>query len=144
MEENFSRRFAMKVEDIMTRKIETIESGAPVYDAVEKMVDKRLRSLLVKPIDEKDVYGVITVRDIIFKLIGKNLNLHKVMVNEIASKPVVCVNRNLSVEHAINLMQNFNIARVFVCDGEEVVGVVSLMDVMAAALIQKAKGGQSA
>ncbi len=133
----------MKVEDIMTTKIEFIEADAPLYDAVEKMIDKRLRCLVVKPKTEKDVFGVITVRDIVFKAIAKNLDLSRVKVEEIAQKPLICVNKQMSLEHVISMMQNFNIARVFVCEGtSDMVGIVSLMDVIGGSLIVRAKGGQ--
>lgn len=134
----------MKVEEIMIKKLEMVDADAPVYDAIEKMVDKRLRSLVVRPKDEKDVYGVITVRDIVYKVTSKNLDPNKVRVQEISSKPVVCINKAMDIDHAISLMQNFNIARLFVCEGLEIIGVVSLMDVMSAALIQRARGGHGA
>lgn len=130
----------MKAEEIMTKKIEFIESEAPVYDAIEKMIDKRLRSLVVRPKDEKDTYGVITARDIVFKVIGKNLDVKKTKVDEIAEKPLIYINRAMELEHIVSLLKNYNISRAFVCDGVDVVGVVALMDVMGAALIQKAKG----
>ncbi|MGB9716509.1 MAG: CBS domain-containing protein [Thermodesulfovibrionales bacterium] len=134
----------MKIEEIMIKKIESVDADAPVYDAIEKMVDKRLRSLLVKPRDEKDVYGVVTVRDIVFKVLGKNLDPSKIKVEEIASKPVICVNRDMEIEYVISLMNKFNIARVFIHEGKEIIGVVSLLDIMAAALIERAKGGRVA
>ncbi|MDH5202268.1 MAG: CBS domain-containing protein [Nitrospirota bacterium] len=130
----------MKAEELMVKKIEFIDADAPVYDAIEKMIDKRLRSLVVKPKDEKDTYGVITARDIVFKVIGKNIDVKKINVEEIAEKPLICINRTMELEHIINLLKNYNISRAFVCDGVEVVGVVALLDVMGAALIQKAKG----
>ena len=70
----------MKVEEIMVKKIEFIEADAMVYDAIEKMIDKRLRSLVVKPKDEKDVYGVVTARDIVFKVLARNLDPGKVSI----------------------------------------------------------------
>jgi len=131
----------MKVDEIMTKKLETIEADAPVYDAIEKMIDKRIRSLLVKPRDEKDVYGVITVRDVVHKALGKNLDLTRTKVSEITSKPLICIDKGMAVEHAINLMTKSNITRVFVSDGKEIIGIVSLLDVMSAALIKRAKEG---
>jgi CBS domain-containing protein len=134
----------MKVEEIMTKKLEMIDANASIYDAIEKMIDKRIRSLLVKPRDEKDVYGVITVRDIVFKVLGKMLDLNKTKVAEIMSKPLVCINKGFDVEHAINLMTKFNITRVFICEGKEIVGIISLLDVMSAELIKKAREGHGA
>ncbi|MBS1112381.1 MAG: hypothetical protein H6Q92_143 [Nitrospirae bacterium] len=134
----------MKVVEIMTKKLETIEADSSIYDAIEKMIDKRIRSLLVKPKDEKDVPGVITVRDIVNKALAKNLDLKKAKVGEITSKPLVCVDKGMDVEYAINLMSKFNITRVFVNDGKEIIGIISLLDVMSAELIKKAKEGHRA
>jgi CBS domain-containing protein len=134
----------MNVVEIMTKKLETIEADAPIYEAIEKMIDRRIRSLLVKPKDEKDVYGVITVRDVVTKALAKNLDLNKTRVSEITSKPLVCVDKGMDIGYAINLMSKFNITRVFVNDGREIIGIISLLDVMSAELIKRAKEGHRA
>jgi CBS domain-containing protein len=134
----------MNVVEIMTKKLETIEADAPVYDAIEKMIDRRIRSLLVEPKDEKDVHGVITVRDIVTKALAKNLDLNKTKVSQITSKPLVCVDKGMDIGYAINLMSKFNITRVFVNDGREIIGIISLLDVMSAELIKRAREGHRA
>jgi CBS domain-containing protein len=134
----------MKVDEIMTKKLEIISADASIYDAIERMIDKRIRSLLVKPRDEHDVNGVITVRDIVYKALGKNLDLNKTKVAEIMSKPVVCIDKGTDLEHAVNLMTKFNITRVFVNEGKEILGIISLLDVMSAALIKRAREGHGA
>ena len=134
----------MKIEEIMVKKLESVEANAPVYDAIEKMVDRRIRSILVKPKDEKDVYGIVTMRDIVFKVIGKNIDPNKIKVEEIASKPVISIDKDMDIDHVISLMNKFNIARVFVSEGKEIIGVASLLDIMAASLIEKARGGHVA
>jgi CBS domain-containing protein len=134
----------MKVDEIMTKKLEIISADASIYDAIERMIDKRIRSLLVKPRDEHDVNGVITVRDIVHKALGKNLDLNKTKVAEIMSKPVVCIDKGTDLEHAVNLMTKFNITRVFVNEGKEILGIISLLDVMSAALITRAREGHGA
>lgn len=128
-----------KVKEIMNTKLETVKPDATVYDAIEKLVDKRMRSIIVLPKDEKDVYGVITVRDIVFKVIAKNLDPHKIKIEEIASKPVISIDKETELGHLIKLMDKFNIARVFVHEGREIVGVVSLLDVLSATLIERAR-----
>ncbi|MEN2995392.1 MAG: CBS domain-containing protein [Thermodesulfovibrio sp.] len=128
-----------KVKDIMNTKLETIKPDATVFDAIEKLVDKRIRSILVLPKDEKDVYGVITVRDIVFKVISKNLDPQKIKVEEIASKPIISIDKETELKHLIKLMEKFNIARVFVHDAREIIGVVSLLDVLSATLVERAR-----
>jgi len=128
-----------KVKEIMNIKLETIKPDASVYDAIEKLVDKRMRSLIVLPKNENDVYGVITVRDIVFKVIAKNLDPKKIKIEEIASKPVISIDKETELEHLIRLMEKFNIARVFVHEGKEIIGVVSLLDLLSASLVAKAR-----
>lgn len=128
-----------KVKEIMNSKLETIRPDATVYDAIEKLVDKRMRSIIVLPKDDKDVYGVITVRDIVFKIISKNLDPNKIKIEEIASKPVISIDKETELGHLIKLMEKFNIARVFVHEGREIIGVVSLLDVLSATLIERAR-----
>ncbi len=132
----------MKVKEIMNKKLQTIEPDATVYDAIERLVDKRIRSLVVKPEDEVDVYGVITVRDIVFKVINKGLDIKKIKVKEIASKPLVSVSKDTDIKTLINLMATSNIARVFVFEEGEIVGVVSLLDILSASIIERAKERQ--
>ena len=74
----------------------------------------------------------------------KSLDLNKTKVAEIMSKPVVCIDKGMDVEYAINLMTKFNITRVFVNEGKEIVGIISLLDVMSAALIIRAREGHGA
>jgi len=86
------------------------------------------------------VDGVVTARDIVFKVLAKGLNPKAVKVADIASRPLACVEKDMDFGDAATLMEKANIARLFVCDGEKVVGVVSLLDVMAAELIMWARG----
>lgn len=129
----------MKVKDIMNKKVEFIESDASVLDVIERLVDKRIRSLVVKPEKEGDVHGVVTIRDIVFKCLSKGLEPKHVKVKEIATKPLIYVEKDMPVEHAIKLMEKFNIARVFVKEEGRVIGIVALMDVVAMFLINKVR-----
>lgn len=120
----------LKVEDVMNKDIEFIESDATVREAVEKMLSKGIRSLVVEPSYEGDSYGVITVRDIVFGVIANGLKPEDVKVKDIASKPIVTVPKGTKLKDVIKFMKRFNIARVFVVDDGKLVGVVALMDVM--------------
>jgi len=120
----------LKVEDVMNTNLVFIESNATVKEAIETMLKKRIRSLIVKPSDERDSYGVITVRDIVFGVIANELRPEDVKVRDIASKPIVIVPKGTELKDVIRLMKRFNIARVFVMDEGKIVGVVALMDIM--------------
>ena len=50
----------MKVSDFMTTRLESVNADQSVYDAVEKMVDRRIRSLLVRFPGDDMTDGVLT------------------------------------------------------------------------------------
>jgi CBS domain-containing protein len=114
----------------MNTYIEKITQDATVFEAMKKMVEKKIRSLLVLPSNEKDLYGVLTVRDIVHNVLGKNLDMKKTKVGEVATKRVVCVDKETKLEDFIQLMEKFNIGRVFVNEGKDIIGVASLFDII--------------
>ena len=130
----------MKVQEFMASKIEVVDSNSSVYEAAEKMVDRRIRSVAVRFSSAEGDFGVLTTRDIVFKVLAKGINPKKVKVSEIASKPVVCIDKESDMDDAATQMLKANIARLFVCDQGRIVGLVSLLDVMAAELISHARG----
>jgi isocitrate dehydrogenase len=116
----------------MNERLEFIDANSSVKEAIDLMLEKRIRSLLVKPRNEMDCYGVITVRDIVFGVFANDLKPEDVRVGDIASKPIVTVPKGTELMNVVRFMKRFNIARVFVLDDGKIVGVVSLMDIMKA------------
>ena len=129
----------MKVHEFMTTRIEFINADGSVYEVIEKMVDKRIRSLLVKLSKKDNDYGVITARDVVFKVMAKSIDPKNIKAQDIASVPLVCIDLDMDFNEAATLMKNANISRLIVCDAKKIVGVVAMMDVMSAALIKRAR-----
>lgn len=129
----------MKVHEFMTTRIEFIDADGSVYEVIEKMVDKRIRSLLVKLSKKDNDYGVITARDVVFKVMAKYIDPKNIKARDIASIPLVCIDQDMDFNEAATLMEKANISRLIVCDAKKIVGVVAMMDVMSAALIKRAR-----
>jgi CBS domain-containing protein len=127
----------------MNTKIESIEADRSVYDAVEIMVDRRLRSLAVR-VSTKSAKGsfdgIVTARDVVFKVLAKGVNPKRLKVSEIASRPIIFISQGANIEEAAALMEKSNIARLFVSDGEKVVGMISMLDIMTGELVLRARG----
>jgi len=130
----------MKLEEFMTTKIEFIDAEGSAYDAIEKMVDRRIRSLLVRFSGKETEHGVITARDIVFRVLAKGIDPKGIKVSEIASKPLVCVDSSMTFDDVTSMMEGYNVARIFVCEREKIIGVISLLDLMEATLIRRARG----
>ncbi len=125
----------MKVKDLIWREPVKISSNATVSEAIEKMLKKGIRALIVEPKGENETFGILTVRDIVYKVIAKGKNPRDVKVEEIATRPVVTIDSNWSVRDAARLMANLNLARLVVVESGRPIGIVTLMDIMKASEI---------
>lgn len=124
-----------KAEDVMNRKVESINPNASVLDAIEALVDKRIRSLVIEPEGESESeYGVVTFRDIILRCLSEGIDPKELNVKEIATRPLVCVTRDMPVGDIVKVMKENNLSRVFVKEKDKIVGVIAPLDIVATCL----------
>ncbi|MDI9610127.1 MAG: CBS domain-containing protein [Archaeoglobaceae archaeon] len=123
----------MRAEEIMNRRLEVVDPELTVLEVIEKIVNKRIRSVIVR-LKERD-YGVITVRDIVYKCLVKGIDPEDLKAYEIASKPLVTVEKGTTVEEILAIMEKSKIGNVFVREGDKIVGSITLMDIMTGYLI---------
>ncbi|MCS7237889.1 MAG: CBS domain-containing protein [Thermoguttaceae bacterium] len=119
-----------KAKDIMTTDVVTISGDATVAEAVALMKSRGVRSLIVERRNEEDAYGMITQRDVVYKVVAKGLDPAQVRVHEIMSKPLVVVNPNLDVKYVARLLANMGLSRAPVIGDHRLLGVVSLSDIV--------------
>jgi len=124
----------MKAYELMTKSIESVRPDATVEEVMKLLARKMIRSVLVEPKGPKDGFGVIAVRDIVNKVLTQQLDPKKIKAGQVATKPVICVKKDMDTGQILGLMQNYNIARVFVTDGEAIVGVIAYLDFIRAAV----------
>lgn len=124
-----------KAEDVMNRKVESIKPDDSVLDAIELLVDKRIRSLVVEPDPEEDnEFGVVTFRDVILRCLSEGIDPKELDVREITTKPLICVDRDMQVGGIVKVMKENNLSRVFVKEDDKIVGVIAPMDIVATCL----------
>jgi len=121
----------VKVEDIMSTTIATIDATATVQDAVLKMHDAGVSSLVAERRDESDEYGLVVVSDIAKHVIAENRSPERVNVYEIMSKPVLTVPKDMNIRYAVRLLVQFGVSRGLVVDEQRApVGIVTLRDLV--------------
>lgn len=130
----------MKVYEFMTTRLESVDADDSVYEAIELMVDRRIRSLLVRFPGGDMEDGMITARDIVYKVLADGKDPKEMRVSEIASRPLSCVHKDTDLVEAAAMMKKAGVVRLFACDEDKIVGIISMMDAMAAMLIIRARG----
>jgi CBS domain-containing protein len=115
--------------DVMTQQVVDIEPDATVAEAVARMKERKVSSLLVKPETDMDSWGFMTETDVIEKVVAKGLNPAEIQVHEIMTKPVITVSPRYSLQECAALLARADIRRVLVYDGHQIVGIVSSGDI---------------
>jgi CBS domain-containing protein len=105
-----------------------IEADAPVLEAVKRMVEANIGSLLVTK--DGDVAGIVTERDYLRRVAKDGPTGDEVTVGEIMSSPLIVVNPETPIDECMALMTDRRIRHVPVVEDGDVVGIVSIGDVV--------------
>ena len=121
----------IKVEEVMTPSVHTIDRTATVKDAILQMRRHDVSSLAVQRRDVSDEFGLLSVSDIAREVIAKDRAPDRVNVYEIMSKPVLTVHEHMNIKYAVRLLVNFGVSRAVVVGPDRApVGLVTLRDMV--------------
>ena len=119
------------VSQIMERKgsqVVSVGRQAPVLEAIRVMAEHHIGAVLV--MEGAQLLGILSERDYARKVVLQGRNSHDTAVAMIMSSPVVCVGPHDSVAECMSIMTEKHIRHLPVIDGERVVGVVSIGDLV--------------
>jgi CBS domain-containing protein len=110
------------------REVYSIAPGASVLDAVRQMAERHIGALLV--IEEGRLEGIVSERDYARKVVLNGRSSTTTAVREIMSAPVVTIGPDHTVEDAMRLMTSRRIRHLPVMQGRDLLGVVSIGDLV--------------
>ena len=106
-----------------------------VFDALQLMANKKVGALLV--LEEDSLVGVFSERDYARKVILKGKSSKDTPVRDIMSTKIVCVAPNQSTEECMSLMTEKRVRHLPVMDGENLIGIISIGDVVKAVIADR-------
>jgi CBS domain-containing protein len=112
--------------------IHSVAPDAPVLEAIRLMAEHSVGALLV--MQGAQLLGVVSERDYARKVILKGRSSNDTPVRQIMSAPVLTVRADQSVHDCMRIMSEKRIRHLPVVDGERVVGVLSIGDLVRAVL----------
>lgn len=108
----------------------SIPPDATVYDALRLLAERDIGALLV--IQREDLVGIISERDYTRKVILQGKSSMKTSVREIMTERVIFVEPDHSLEEAMALMTDKHLRHLPVLEDDQVVGLVSIGDLVKA------------
>jgi len=112
------------------RELISIVQDASVFDAIKLMADRGVGSLLV--MDSTNLKGIVTERDYARKVIIKGRSSESTQVREIMSTDLITATPQQSVNECMTMMTDKRIRHLPVIAGDEVVGLISIGDLVQA------------
>jgi CBS domain-containing protein len=110
------------------REVHTIGPDARVIDALKLMAEKDVGALVVT--EGGRLAGIISERDYARKVILQGKSSHDIAVREIMTSKLVTVHSRHTVEECMGLMTSKRIRHLPVTEGERLIGVLSIGDLV--------------
>jgi CBS domain-containing protein len=117
-------------------RIWSVSPDATVYDALELMAEKEIGALLV--ISEGELLGVISERDYARKIILHGRSSKETRVEEIMTRDPITVTPQHTVDECMRLVTHHRIRHLPVLEGDRLVGVISIGDLINAIIAAQA------
>ena len=122
------------VRDFMHRNLEVVPPETTIMGAAARMREKSLGSLLVVPADAdgrvSNRSGIVTETDLLRKVLAKGLDPLLTRVDQIMTSPLLTIAPDRPMLDASHLMETNHVRHLCVSDEEEVVGVISVRDLV--------------
>ena len=115
--------------------VHTIEPSAPVYEAVKLMAEKNVGALVV--VERGKVVGIVSERDYARKVVLLARSSKDTPLRDIMSSPVMYVHPEQTTEQCMALMTENRLRHLPVMEGGELVGLISIGDLVKATISEQ-------
>jgi CBS domain-containing protein len=130
----------MLVKDIMQTDVITIPPLATLREAMAKMRRHKVKSLVVERRDENDAYGMITYSAILRTIVSEEGDIDLINVYDVCLKPALIVPQMMDVKYVARMMIAQFQRRVVVLESGQLVGLVTMNDIVGEVLAWAEEG----
>ena len=123
--------------DEMSRDLLTVESTLRVAEVAERMVEREVGAVLI--LDGDRLAGILTERDIL-RAVARGIGDDALVRDWMTTHPET-IGPDETTEHAATLMMHGGFRHLPVVEGDNVVGILSIRDLMRIALADSAPRG---
>src|ERR671910_855639 len=130
-----------RVRDIVDTAFVTLDENTLVAEAAKALYAQEQCTIVVTHRDvgigQRIPVGIITERDIIFRVVAQNRGPFKVTLKDIMSAPLITIDADKSVEEALAILNKYKINRLPVVHDSSIIGIVTTEMIMSNVSIEK-------
>lgn len=120
----------VRVREVMKTRFDLVDGMATVATALETMRHFENKTLIVKKRHSDDEIGMVLISDIARHVLARDRAPERVNVYEIMAKPIITVSPDMDIRYCARLLTRFELSRAPVVENGEVVGIVSMTDLV--------------
>ena len=117
----------MAIVDVMNLRVVSVRPDEPVQVAIARMMEENVGSVAV--CDGSSLAGIFTERDVL-RLAGEGASFADLKVRDVMTRAVVTVSADVDILEAAQLMSERRIRHLPVMQGDNLLGVVGIRDVL--------------
>jgi CBS domain-containing protein len=122
-------RSRMLVRDVMSSPVITVDEEATA-NHVARLMDKHELGCIIVTNKEGKPIGIITERDLVTRVLAKNLKPDAIKAKEVMTSPLITIEPGETISEAARKMSRLNIRRLGVVYKGELVGLISSKDIL--------------
>jgi CBS domain-containing protein len=117
----------IKVRDVMVSPVVTVDVNASVEEACRIMGEKHIGSVIVT--EKGKPAGIFTERDLLTKVLVKDLSLLRERVKSFMSSPLTVITPDFELKEAARVMTQLKIRRLPVVQEGQLLGIITSADI---------------
>lgn len=121
----------LTVSNVMVEDVITISPYSTLREALASMKKNQVKSLVVERQHRHDAYGLLTYNELLRAVVAQEGDVDLLNVYDAATIPAITVGGDLSVRQAAALMTRYQLNRLVVVEGNQLVGLLAMNDILA-------------
>jgi len=118
-------KYKVYIKDVMVKDVKTVSIDDPIQKAAQLMKKNRIGSVVV--MGEKNVKGILTAEDIVYKYVASNEGSN---VSDIMTRDAVTISPEMTLEDASRIMIEKHVKKLPVMQQGNLIGIITATDIM--------------
>jgi CBS domain-containing protein len=116
----------MKVKEIMTKDVVSVDQNTPVSKAVKTMAENDIGAIIVQI--DGPTFGIFTQHDLLTRVVAVGKDLETTKIKDVMTQSIKCAQAEDDVEDVLRVMYEENVRYLPVMDKRKLVGIISTAD----------------